>query len=87
MAAELYRHTDKPERVDLFRKDLRACHLPASNSKRPRIDHPIVTPAPVPTKTDLWGDDFALATEDDGMDAHDFDLEQGDKLLSAAGFF
>lgn len=86
MAAELYRHTNKPDRVNLFREDLRSCHLPSENSKRPkRNPAPAKPPPPKPT-ADLWGnDEWALGGGGEEM-AMDIDFEDGDELLTAAGF-
>ena len=83
MAAELYRHTNKPDRVSLFREDLRSCHLPSENSKRPKRSPALAIPPPK-TTADLWGaDDWALGG--DAEMAEDMDFDDGDELLTAAG--
>lgn len=92
MAAELYRHTDKPDRVNLFREDLRSCHLPASNSKRPRLEDRTkassASQGAAKKAANLWGaDEWAMEGEDGGDDDQDtaIDFEGGDELLAAAG--
>ena len=84
MAAELYRHTNKADRVRLFREDLRSCHLPSENSKRPKRTPAPVKPTPPKPTTDLWGaDDWALGGET--QIEEDINFDDGDELLAAAG--
>ncbi len=86
MAAELYRHTNKPDRVNLFHPELRNCHLPSENSKRPRRT-PLPQPAPPTPVTNIWeNDEWALADATEMEEMGDINYEDGEELLAAAGF-
>ena len=80
MACELYRHTNRPERVELFREDLRDAHLPCGNSKRRRL-------VAASTRVDLWAGESENVAGTTVDLAPDFDMDGGDDLLKQAGFF
>lgn len=89
MIGQLYFHSNKKERLELFPEHIRNAHVPSAASKRKRRD----SPPPITKKrtTNLWGDDDDDDWCSGGMSSfNDISFLNGDfeadaALLEAAG--